>query len=227
METAGKNYFAMAANVLKNAGRLALDTALNSDVKDAVKDVAKIALGGIVGGAAVGATYVLLEKLDAYLKAKAEDKQKIAKELNSASKELEELRAAVARGEFQPNQPHKYMSAVIYVVKDGDSVSDAEQERLANAMCGGDEGTKRTQSFIADMTEKVGIEDLEDMTVNADGAICYTGNVYFSLNFDQDNDIAYDEEYAKELMGVLNEIVGRDVFSECLLYGRNWSMWGE
>ena len=106
----------VAAKALKVVGKGIIDMA---------PDLVKAALGGTVVGVVAG--YVAT-KVKEYVETKDEEKKKqIAKELNGST-ELKELKEAAARGEFQPNQPHEYMSAVVFAVKDGDSLICAHRQ---------------------------------------------------------------------------------------------------
>lgn len=198
----------VAAKALKVVGKGIIDMA---------PDLVKAALGGTVVGVVAG--YVAT-KVKEYVETKDEEKKKqIAKELNGST-ELKELKEAAARGEFQPNQPHEYMSAVVFAVKDGDSLSKSEQDRLADALRGGDAGTERTREYIAGMAGEFEVaDDMANMTINDDehSSDCYIGDDYLSFNFSDFSE--YNETYVKEIMGVLNEVVGRETFFDFLIYG--------
>ena len=108
----------------------------------------------------------------------------------------------------------------IEFTKDGDSLSDAEQEKLLGTLNGELEAEDaETDSFVKDFCNDYFAGDYEA----CDNPI-ELGQEYISFNFDDANDHEYLEDDLKTIMDELNRIVGRKVLCEYEGFGTDDSV---
>lgn len=136
----------------------------------------------------------LLNQLVEKCGGKAEFKKKLQKELET---------------ECNTRNP-KYINAAIFIVADGDGLSDEEQTQLIETLLGESETeTEEITKFVDAFCEDYFSSDY----TACDNPI-EIGQSYIAFNFDDMSDHPYDDEDLELIMDMLNKIVGREAFCE-------------
>ncbi len=135
--------------------------------------------------------------------------EKCGGEAQFKKKVREELKA-----ERNPKNP-AYINCAIFEVNADDSLSVAEQQKLADTLTGDLEPENTNiERFVSEFREDY-FGDNYDACENA----IETGEDYIAFNFDDMSDHTYDENDLKIICDMLNQIVGRTIFNEYEGYG--------
>lgn len=104
----------------------------------------------------------------------------------------------------------EYINCAIFEVSAGESLSEADQQKLIDTLMGELEPeTDEIINFVNEFREEYFGDNYEacDNAIEIDEG-------YISFNFDDMSDHPYDEAYLAHICKNLNEIVGRDVFDD-------------
>lgn len=163
--------------------------------------------------AIAGKVLIEIKKIGEEVKATEEAQEKQLEDLNQliekygGKAEFERKLREELKAERDAKNP-MYINCAIFEVSAGDSLSEADQQKLIDTLMGDLEPeTDKIAKFVDAFREDYFGDDYEA----CDNAVDI-GEGYILFNFDDMSDHNYDEEDLVIICEYLNEIVGRDVF---------------